>query len=910
MTKAITPSIISARHTESQFANDPLIVAVALASGVVSVESPQDIPKSLRWVPSGTPGLLFWHQPLDGFEPVPQLRPDVPDGNKYVFPKGSGSFISINEPMQERLSADTGRTNRILIVEGTKQMIFAATYAPDDVIVVGIPGCWSFSQDGLALGSLNNLCRGRAITVVFDADISSNQNVYLAAESLAATLTAIGATSVTFLKIPGSKKVGLDDFLARQPLDGRAVPIPLMMESAVPLKKIKRPPRQVTKHDGIGPFDFISFDLGEIVVAEFESRDSNGQLERDHIGLAVAGVIDGRPIRRLATLLTAAPRVVTQIQSLDDLSPGVEPTLSYDIELQVGPSSSAKYYTISDVPSSQLHKVRTWLDRAGPAGGAVALGPLGQMSNGQMRIAEVMRSLISQTDVEVRTTLTRTGWYQHSDGRAYWIDSTGAHTEGKKTTAIRGRLEGPAAGIDIPGFVENFTLDDAQNSMKAMLGVLEYLDDPTAWVCGISGIFWAIAGGHPDAVLYLAGGPGSGKSSIAGAFASALSPQWGTGMAPMASVEGTTAYLSDVTKGVHNAPLIIDDARDRSSSLGQASQDDALDKIIRVGYAGGGAARGHKVVDAMGNWRQSGATLNRPFVVVVGETLPYSPPSTIERCLVVEIVAKTSLLPANRTPDGVSGYNHLVDLSQSGDLRPALSHYIFTMMQIANRALRGEGPIAITHIDEQRKLFQAQRTESTNDALAKQWPEGVPASERARNVTGTFVAGASRMCNYIRTLDILTGEQVDALEQQWHGIIINAGVDHTRVNLTHNNDVQIIFEKLQGALESRRYCLGEPNYGETCLGKRLRVHIGDEMVDCVAFIPKVVYEIIGSSGGIERRLASILVRGNGGGLKKQVRLSGDQSWCMVVRSSDFWSSSGVEGSDEVHDQNNFASEDL
>src|SRR5665213_3431861 len=91
------PAQLHQRHIDSQFADDPVIVETAVETGCVSIDSPEQLPKSLQYLLASVPGLLFQHHPLGGGEPVPQFRPDVPsdDNHKYIFPNVVGSVISI-----------------------------------------------------------------------------------------------------------------------------------------------------------------------------------------------------------------------------------------------------------------------------------------------------------------------------------------------------------------------------------------------------------------------------------------------------------------------------------------------------------------------------------------------------------------------------------------------------------------------------------------------------------------------------------------------------------------------------------------------------------------------------------------------------------------------------------------------
>ena len=228
------------------------------------------------------PGLLFWHTAPSG-KKTPQYRPDNPkDGHKYIFPKNSGSVLSVNPTM-------TAERPIVVIVEGTKQMIFAAAYAPDDARVVGIQGCWAWSSDGQAVTELDELVQGHDVIIIFDADISSNPNVYEAGATLSETLDIIGAKSVRFALIPGGKSVGLDDFLGRRPVGNRSSAFAEILAKGVPLSKLKKPAkRKVTVDAKDATFDFVSRMLGEICVVEYEKRDDNGTLARHQEGRPVA----------------------------------------------------------------------------------------------------------------------------------------------------------------------------------------------------------------------------------------------------------------------------------------------------------------------------------------------------------------------------------------------------------------------------------------------------------------------------------------------------------------------------------------------------------------------------------------------------------------------------------------------
>ncbi len=910
----IAPAPLHQRHIESQFANDSAIVAVAIETGCVSVDSPEQLPESLRYLSSSLPGLLFWHHPLGGGDPVPQFRPDTPaEGvSKYVFPKDSGTVISITPSMQNRLGADSARSSKILIVEGTKQAIFAATYAPDDVVVVGIQGCWGWSSDGTAVVALDDLCHGRDVVVAFDADISSNRKVFDAAESLNTQLSTNGSKSVKYVKVPGSKTTGLDDYLASRRADNRAEPLAKMVSDATAFKKLHKPrASSALSTGGDDRFDYISEELGEVVEAVFESKGDNGQVLKEHATLALAGVLEengmSRNVRRVSTLLRAAPRIITTVEEIDNLTLGAEPKFYHDIELQLGSRSSSEVHVIKDVPDDELAKVRNWIARAGTAGLYASLGRGGQGINGQARIAEAMRDLAKHSDVERRVVTTHTGWID-IDKTAYWVDGGGAHGHRGKIATIKARLEGSVAGLDIPGH-EPHSLNVVAASIKALLGACDHLYDPTPLIAGVSGMLFSTSGGHPDAVLFFAGAHGGGKSSITGALASMLGAKWGTGEDPMASIEGTTAYISDIPRQIHNCPIVIDDGRDRSSAREQESQDTATDALIRVGYGGGGAARGKKVQGESSSspWRQSAASSNRPFIILAGETLPDTAPlSTIERCLVVEIKTSTSMKTAEDSPDGQRGYEYLVNISRTHALQPMLAYHIRGYAWQKTLSLNGQNEqinFAVESLEESRERLEATRIKVAKTVLAEHWPRGVPVTPRVEQVTATFIAGASMMRELITTvrdgLDAeyedelkwgITDAEIKAIEYEWHHKIVLAAAAHASTNIESGSDVDRILSHVRGEIASGRYCLTEPIGNQTRVGAETTVKMSDgSRQPAIALIPSVVGRIIGNSHNLTRRMESVLIPGADGKLLRKARINSKDSplWCLVIHKDNY-----------------------
>lgn len=153
------------------------------------------------------------------------------DGAKYLWPKGNAAPIGIFRESEGATKA--------LIVEGTKQSVVAAQYAPSDYDVYGIPGCWSWSKDGVSSEHFH-IVEGKHVYVILDADAATNRKVYDAGVRFAEALMIEGAESVHFVRLPASGNTGLDDFLATRPENRRAGALTRMLNSATG-SKAKKP---------------------------------------------------------------------------------------------------------------------------------------------------------------------------------------------------------------------------------------------------------------------------------------------------------------------------------------------------------------------------------------------------------------------------------------------------------------------------------------------------------------------------------------------------------------------------------------------------------------------------------------------------------------------------------------------
>lgn len=216
--------------------NSAIPIDEAIRFGVRAVRHPDHVPVEIarEWVKG--PGILFEWQDTD--RTVTQFRPDLPvkdkdgDLHKYIFPGRCGTFLG-------HLRAPVGEDDPILFVEGTRQGIAAAVWAPEGWGVVAFPGCSNW------VGTDLSWAEGRRVVCLFDADLKTNRDVHRAATDLKEALEAEGAEPVVFASLAGARaKEGLDDVLGSRAPDKRT---PYLRRIAEAAKKTPgRPPARKT----------------------------------------------------------------------------------------------------------------------------------------------------------------------------------------------------------------------------------------------------------------------------------------------------------------------------------------------------------------------------------------------------------------------------------------------------------------------------------------------------------------------------------------------------------------------------------------------------------------------------------------------------------------------------------------
>jgi P4 family phage/plasmid primase-like protien len=250
---------ISPGHVEYLRDQAGISADIAQRAGIRSAVLPAGLPEwaqDRHWAEQAVPAIIFpWHSP-DG-RVVEQIRPDIPltwdgENHKYLWPTGAGAILN--------QVVDDGEGGTVLIVEGTKQALAAASWAPAGVAVYGVGGCRNWSSDGIPLDALD-VVEGRDVVICLDADVSTNLDVYKAALDLKAAVRAEGAASVKFARLAAKGTNGLDDILAKRDEATRTAYLERLITDAAGKPADRKPdPKKAVPEPGASGYGF--FDEG------------------------------------------------------------------------------------------------------------------------------------------------------------------------------------------------------------------------------------------------------------------------------------------------------------------------------------------------------------------------------------------------------------------------------------------------------------------------------------------------------------------------------------------------------------------------------------------------------------------------------------------------------------------------
>lgn len=696
----------------------------AVAAGVRTITTAADLPDGLRWieaVPGALPALAFPHQGLSGYT-VTQVKTAKPvgDGKGYLFPTGVGSVLSVHPAMRDRIDTAT----RVLIVEGTKQNLAVSAVAPADVLVVGIQGCQGWSTDGVPIPELDRLAvrpdgTKRAVTVWFDADWQTNLNVWTAADKLRTHLLTVGAESVSLVRMGAGQKSGADDYLAKR--DDRAGAVARLMDAATP-KLGRKPAAKARPNQGAGR-DRLIVDWERAQIREPDH-------ERD--GVTVPG----------AVVADFAMRIASSSEVIDELNvnarTGTHNGVDHSLEVAIGVGDTRRVLTVPRFSDEELAGGAGVNPRAGITAALRRLpGGIGTRIWWKAAAADQILAAVrgASVDAPVMVTAMHTGYHER-DGVWGYLHNGGFITAAGPTTIARAQLD-QGAGLIAYDAADAVGTASLRADVAATLGVIDLLVDPAAWFVLQGALCLALTGAKPGFAPFVHGNPGSGKTTLAWAWQSAV----GTALCDRAmySAESTSTYVSSIGMGAHHAAVVIDDVLKESIPERELpNRLREIDMLSRRAYAGGSAGRGRMRANRTGVGRsyvEEAPDAASPLIVMMGETLPPSSQrSTRERLLAVPVAYESTF-------KDLGAVEAIRDLSRSGAINRA--HGGFIRWIVGKIEAAGGLDAWVAEVEADRRAISR--------VLAKRFPDTLGAKgtiERAREVPAGAIVGWAAWLDY------------------------------------------------------------------------------------------------------------------------------------------------------------------
>ena len=826
---------ITPKHLDT-LAKSAISEDAAKAWGIFSVVSADELPADLAQYKFAR-GLVFPLRQADG-SVIHQIRLDepMPDGGKYLQPGDTGSIINVPESMADRV----GKVTKVLIVEGTKQTIAACQYVPDDTLVVGIQGCANFSKQGVPLEVWASLVGADDdATICFDADWTTNHNVWTAAKNLKGHLENNVFANVKLAEITGGGKMGLDDALGSVPAASRTRLITTLVSKAKaamgrePKKKIESAAKVVPSQ----------------IVVDMET----GQIVRMPLASGTPGVPVGSP----EILLPAAARIVEVESFVDEANTGNAPTVQLTLEVAVKVEGRLKpTVNLVKVASSHLASVGEWLDKL-PHGLGVGIPrdtrPNDEIANA-IRTAEADRTSVS--------VLPRLGWYldketlvevpataakeEHTqEGVWRWADGKGAIGPTGKATHLRGKpgaKDFQAIDLDDPNMIAAETI---RQRVRDFILSRELIRNEKMFQWDVACAGWALSflGITPNAALAYFGPPSSGKSTIAQAIASTLSPAWAPGSgSAMATFNARPAGMDLLANGMSHCFLHIDDLKPESDQQSMKSALKAFDALLRRSHGSGGAVRGGIDKDS-DSLIVRGVDNSSPFVIVTGEEIPTGgdfAESGLDRVLIIPVESRSLF------GEDVASMNELQRRAKDGEFRTATSAYLRWIAQQIDA--RDEVPVA-QRFDLWKKELDADRAKMSEATSAEGIiPNELRVSDRARLLAASLMLGMQMLLEFAMSIKALEQGQAEAIAERFQVDLVAEVKDHTRIVMGGNATVEDrALSILRSAVSANQVSINaEEKSNRPLIGEKKTLPDGTEVV---AINPQAAADALRYVGG-------------------------------------------------------------
>lgn len=832
--------------------------------GIYSASGKEALPEKLRETVHAFPGIVFPKPSVGsaeaGFEDFgiwPQYRPDNPgdEGPKYIGAKGSGGYLSI-APSQRHLLAKKGVT--VLIVEGTKQHLAALSALGLDsaTLVAGVEGCWGWSTGSAPSRDLNELAAAAGkVVVAFDADITTNPNVY---DAGAALVSALPTCRVAFVAVPGGKSTGLDDALARVPSAERRTYFEALIKGARPLSK--RRPKPVTNR-GRAHIDLDRLEIGFVETTEKGKETWN----------------------TLTDFVVTVDEVRTAVHDLM-LGTAPKPETLATVTFRRRVDGRVIERSCTDVPYAALHSLTMLLDYLG--GATVAVKRPTDLAGER----EVLQAIRETAPDEQREELFRTG-YVEVDGRLAYLTPKGALLADGMTGAMTARLSGGLERLDLAD-TSSMRASEVRAAWEANLHFArERFSRPEVPVILLGYATLVLTGVRPHGSVGVFGKPGSGKTT---AFRWVADHFWRE-REVHAIISATANAAGALGQGLHQMPFVLDDARPSAMSRRDEETNEGVMSQIRHAYDGPTSAKS-RLGAGESKTEQAAKRGEWHGLILGGERLPMdaSADSTRQRILTVHVAEGESILESSSVEGRVSPDLEFAEHAEAGYPRVvagSLLQHFLGEMETLGEGLAGQRAFA-ARVDEARAALAA--------ALLAQARKQVPEMlERQAEVAAAPLAGYAL---YLRTavhFGAMTEAQVEAEMEAAKRLVLEAAIAHHRRYVAPATLRWMrVVDVLREAVASDRARLAESDGRAESASERARANVpvigkvlgtGD-----VALLPAAAVEVLRrapefvgvAEAQVENLLEAQLLR-DGGRARRQARIGGQRVRCWVLP-QDVW----------------------
>lgn len=761
-----------------------------------------------------------------------------------------------------RTAGPAGPT-RLIIVSGQAFTAWAAAELPETTVVgITTPAEWR-GVDGAIHPDLDALAMtGPAVTIAL-GDYTADATVYAAAEALAVALRRSGSKTPVFLNDDAAVMLDRREAVEQK----RAYAEAALADAAAKLG------RRPAARKGAGSSQLspeVAWDRGLIVEK--------------------ATALDGTPAGETVLAEFAARRLRLVEKRRTALTDAAGEHL-HDIEVAVGRvgTPDRREWIVQGVADAQLSTPRAWLNRIPRVGSSLiyAAAP-----GTEAKIANALRSYQADA-VEAISGFERTGWIELETGDLVYLHGGGAIGIDGETNAARAEIpERYQSPLTFPNPAE-LSSEERAAAVRRLLDVRSEMHRGT-WVTAMGVAFYALAGlaNRGSVAPYIYGLKGSGKTVTVAGVNSFLSSVWGNRGQAMAKLDGTSAAIRDLSEGLDDLWLTVDDGRDKAATPHeQQVMLKVIDGLARVAYEGG-SATAKKMVFNAATKRWAPTTIPwSPAVMITSELIPDElGASTLERFLPVEVTAENAF-----TSGTAEHYRALTSDSVPQRFTTLFIHWLASQIQAAGG------------LTEWRERHQAARAELAAEiyaagGLTHRLAENVAIALTGHAVLVDFLAGQPEVSEIERAalandLDRMRAELTETV-QQWAsaGALADATVPPWQQVMTAVRDAVAsgsVFIDNRRA-DGRTHGRIEQNLDEMYERAGVRFIGGIRSVDgrrYLAVIPGVAAELpalrqrFGSSQRIGKALAEVALpgeTGRGQGVTRQVRIGRGYTRTILV----------------------------